>query len=323
MTSKQNDVKEIDLIELFSIIGKGIKRMIISLIKAFLFLIVFGVKRIHFLILFVIAGGVIGLIFFNSTQRFYSSDLIAQPNGISSVDMVDYINDLTALCKTGNKKGLARSLKLPDSTAIKIKDIKAFHYIDINNDKVGDFIDFDKNFNAIDTTKKIVKDRIYLQVDVFDNNAFEEVRIGIFNYIANNPYLIKLNELRKKELKELISQTNIEINKLDSLQNVDYFNNKSSLSASNDNRLMFLSEKDKQLYYRDKLNLIEKKQEYIKELELATAPITIIKDFTQLAVAENPKGEYIIKFGFWFGMIGYIILLVFKYRKNVLELIKE
>jgi hypothetical protein len=113
----------------------------------------------------------------------------------------------------------------------------------------------------------------------------------------------------------------MEILKLDSLQNVDYFKTNSSFTSSNDNRLMFISEKDKQMYYKDKIILIAQKQEYIKELELATTPLTIIKDFTPLAIEENPKGKYIIWFGFWFGVGGYIFFLVKKNKKIIENLI--
>lgn len=321
MSENKNEVKEIDLLELFSVIGKGIKNGFLFLLNAVLFLCVFGVQRIHFIIAFVITGGAIGWFFFSSTQRFYSSDLIAQPNGMSSIDMVDYIGDLTYLSKKGNKEGLAYSLKLPDSTASKIKSIEAFHYIDLNGDNIGDYIDFNKSFKSVDTLKKIVADRIYLQVEVFNNNAFSDVKAGIFNYIADNPYLTKLNELRKHELSELILQTNSEIIKLDSLQNVDYFKTENRLDTSNERGLLFLSEKDKRMYYTDKLRLIELKQAYRKELELATAPITIIKDFTHLAVEENPRNTYIFKFGFWFGVLGYLFLLIIKYRKKLSQIL--
>lgn len=314
MSDNKNEVKEIDLLELFSIMGKGIKNGFLNVFKAFLFLFVFGIKRVHFILLFVIVGGIIGWLFFTNTQRYYSSDLIAQPNGISSTEMVDYISDLTRLCEKGNNKGLALSLQLPDTTTEKIKSIEAFQYIDINRDGRGDYIDFDKTFNAKDTTQRIITNRFYLQVEVFDNHVFDDVRTGIFNYISNNSYFTKLNEFRKKDLIELIAQTKIEIDKLDSLQNVDYFSSNKRLESSTDNRLMFLSEKDKKMYYHDKLSLINRKQAYIKELELATAPITIIKDFTQLTLEENPKGGYIIKFGFWLGVIGYLVLLLIQYK---------
>ena len=323
MSDNKKTVQEIDLLELFNLICRKIKKNLVNLLRVILFLIFFGIKRVHFIILFMLGGMAIGLFFYSQTHRFYSSDLIAQPNGISSIDMVDYIDDLSLLCKKGNKQAMSLSLSLPDSVIDKIKNIEAFHYIDVNNDNIGDFIDFANSFDAKDTTKKIISNRIYLKVDVFDNQIFDAVRTGIFYYISSNPYLLKLNELRKKELNELIIQTKKEIIKIDSLQNVEYFNTNNELTTSNESQLMFLSEKDKRMYYHDKLRLLKDKQGYEKELELSTAPITVIKDFTHLAVEENPRSGYINKYGFYFGILGYILLLLFNNRNKFSSLIKE
>jgi len=319
--SEKQEVKEIDLLELFALIGKGIKNGVINILKAVLYLIIFGIKRAHWLILIVIIGGAIGYFFFSTTQRYYSSDLIAQPNGITAVDMVEYINDLNRFTKKSNSPALANALDLSDSLAKQIKNIEAFHYLDVNRDEMGDIVDFTHSYDPKDTNTVIDNNRIYVQVEVFNNTAFGSVKNGLFSYVAKNPYLIQLNNIRISELKELVLLTEIEINKLDSLQNVDYFKNQSRLEQSKDSKVMFLSEKDKQLFYRDKMYLTTRKQEYIKELEMATAPLTIIKDFTPLTMEENPRRQYIIKFGFWFGVIGYFAFLILNFKSLFLRLL--
>lgn len=319
--SQQNEVKEIDLLELFRLFGNGIKKLSLGIFKTIIFLFVFGLKKAHWIALFIVVGALLGWLYFSSTERYYSSELIAQPNGISAVDMVNYINDLNKYCKNGNKVALALSLQLPDSLAKKIKNIEAFYYIDVNGDKKGDFADIKRSFNPSDTSKHIDDKKILVMVQVYDNKIFEKVKKGIFNYISNNSYLTTLNQIRVNELQELITYIEREISKLDSLQNVDYFKSDLKYSTSNDSRLMFLSEKDKQMYYKDKMALINKKQEYTKEFELATKPLTIIKDFTPLAIEENPKGKYIVWFGFWFGIIAYILLLTLTYGKKIKQFI--
>lgn len=319
MATDKQDVKEIDLLELFSLIGKGIRKGIESILKSLLFLFVFGIKKAHWLALAVVIGGLVGHIFFSNTQRYYSSNLIGQPNGITAIDMVQYINDLNQFSKKGNTLALVDALDLNDSVAKKIKNIEAFHYLDVNRDEIGDIVDFDHSYNPKDTNIVIDNNRIYVQVEVYNNDAFHSVKSGIFNYVAKNPYLIQLNELRMQELEELVALTNQEITKLDSLQNVDYFKRDANLSANSENRLMFVSENDKQMYYRDKMSLTRQKQKYIKELEMATAPLTIIKDFTPLTMEENPRGGYIIKFSFWFGVVGYLFTLLLNFKSYLIK----
>lgn len=318
MSNTNHETKEIDLLELFNIIGKSIKNAILSIYKTIVFLISFGLKKAHWLALITIAGALIGYLVYLGTDRYYSSALIAQPNGISAIDIVEYINDLNRYTTKNNEIALKQALEITDTVAKKVKNIQAFLYIDLNHDGRGDIIDFKQNYDPKDTTQILINSRFYLKVEVLDNRVFSDVRDGLFIYINKNPYLIKLNQIRKRELEELISSTDREIAKLDSLQNVDYFtDNLDRLTARNQSSLLFLSEKDKQLYYKDKLSLEQQRLRYIKELELSTTPITVLKDFTQLTVEENPKGFYIIRFGYIIGLLGYIFLIVFEYRKKL------
>ena len=52
--------------------------------------------------MFAVIGMIIGYILFSNSRRFYSSELVAQPNGITNADMISYINDLNQLCKEKN-----------------------------------------------------------------------------------------------------------------------------------------------------------------------------------------------------------------------------
>jgi hypothetical protein len=309
--------QEIDLLQLFQKMGEGIKNFFVWLFRGMLFLIIFGIRKIHFILLFAVAGALIGYVLFSNTQRYYSSYMVAQPNGISSADMINYINDLHDLCKKKNSQALAYDLQMADTTARKIKDIQAFFIIDINKDGVGDYVDFKNAFSPRDTTMARLEDRIHVTVEVYDNTAFENVKRGLYRYMNKNPYLIKLNEIRKNELQELIAQTQHEIQKLDSLQNTDYFQS-NTRASQNSSQLMILAEKEPTMYYRDKLSLTIRKQEYQKELELATDAFAVIKDFTNLAMAENPKSKYMTRYGVIFGILGFILLLLGVYRKEIM-----
>jgi len=262
-------------------------------------------------------GGLIGWLFFMKSSPYYSSYMIAEANGTNSTDMINYINDLHELCARKNVKALAYNLEVPDSSAAKVKDIQAHYIIDINKDGIGDRVDLKNEFNYGDTTRKIMENRFYVAVEVFDNGTFETVRRGLYNYIGNNPYIINLNEIRKKELGELIAQTDKEINKLDSLQNVDYFQDKEPVRTSD---MMFISEKEKRMYYHDILRLLEDRQEYQKELELSDNTFTIVKDFTSLTLAEKTWKDYVKKYGLVFLLLGYVLLLSFRFRDKLSKL---
>lgn len=320
MTSPAQNRDEIDLIVLFQKLFDKIKAFFLGLFKLLITLIVFSLKNIHYLILAAIIGGFVGQFFYKASKRYYSSDLVARSNGITNADMIGYLNDLGKLCKENNYLSLAQLFEIGDSTAQKIKNIEAFWFVDVNKDKIGDYVDFSKSFDVSDTTKRLIQDRFHLKVELYDNNAFIPFREGLYSYIKRNPYLQKLNQLRQEELKELISLTENEIKKLDSLQNLEYYESYQTPLTRSEGRITFMEEKAKQLYYIDKLLLLEKKQGYEKEFELSYEPITVIKDFTPLAKEENPWINYQKKYIPIFTLIGLIALLLIKNRKKIMSI---
>ena len=113
---------EIDLLELFNLLFKRITQFFKAVFNFILYSIIFLIKKSPYLIAFTLAGIVIGYLIFSNSKRYYSSELVAQPNGITNGDMINYINDLHSLCKENNSPSLANALGLVDSTAKKIKD---------------------------------------------------------------------------------------------------------------------------------------------------------------------------------------------------------
>ena len=317
--NQSKSTNEIDLLDLFSSVWKGIRNFFKAIIDTILFLILFGLRNIHWLLMIAIISALVGYIKSKTTDNVYSSEMIAQPNGFTSVDMVQYINDVHNMCKRGNFRGIANAFNISEEDAKHILNIEAFHFIDVNRDNIGDQVDYKKNFNPLDSTKSIVMNRILIQAEVAGNNDFTEVKKGLINFIDKNPYLLTVNALRKEELKTLIDRTDAEISKLDSLQDFEYYKNIEDGRFNREGQIVFLNEKTTQLYYLDKVSLLNARIGYQKSLELASDPITIIKDFAALQMEENPVTKYIIIYGFFGGLFGYIILMFLVYRKKVIN----
>ena len=85
--------REIDLIDLFSAIGRSLKKIFLSIIKIVAFLFLFGIQKAHFLALFLIGGLALGFTISYFIRPYYSSNMEAITNGISSSDMIGYINN--------------------------------------------------------------------------------------------------------------------------------------------------------------------------------------------------------------------------------------
>lgn len=317
----QKPTDEIDLIELFNRIGRGLKSMfywIINLIKLFLILLI---RKSLWIISFSIIGGVIGYTLYNSTPRIYTSEMVARSNSMNNSVIVNSINLLNNLI--GNPEALSGYLNINHEQAKSIKSIESFYGIDINKDNITDYIDYNNIYNPKDTTQKRLPDIFYLRIRVFDETIFPSVRDGIKAYISNNAYIIKNNLIRKQQANKLIEAYNKEIQKIDSSQKVQYFEVARMQKTSNSQTLVLNEKENKQQYLNEILLLFTKKQEIEKDMILNPDPITVIQDFTQLSKAVNPLVEFYKLWVSLFAAIGFFISIGWQYREKIWKLIKN
>jgi hypothetical protein len=307
---------EIDLLELFRKTGQKINQFFSWVLRTFFLTVIFFWRNALYLIGFVILGALIGYGYSKTQRKYYSSDMEAQTNAVNAAEIISYINTLNDFTSEGNKDGLRNYLNLSDTLIESIKDIKAFWIVDENKDGIGDYVDFKEHFNINDTTKRRLSNRFSVKVDVFDNTVFEEVKKGIYNYIDRNPYVASINENRKKRIRELISKTDEELIKLDSLQKYEYFEDNLS-PESDQGQMLIWNEKDIRLLHNEIINLYKDRQDLERELELFPEPITIIQDFTPLTQFANPKSIYIMNLGIIFFILGTIFLFLKKQWSNI------
>lgn len=80
--------------------------------------------------------------------------------------------------------------------------------------------------------------------------------------------------------KELLKQIDLEIQKLDSLQKVEYFIEKNKPFYLGGTNMAIFSQQPTQLYYKDILNLTSQKNEIQKTLAISKEPITVVQKLT-------------------------------------------
>lgn len=318
---RPNSNDEIDLLELFSRMGKSVIKSlnwIVNLLyKSFLLIL----SKAIWIGTFAIIGAAIGIVFYFVTPRFYSSQMVARSNSTNNVIVINALNQLNDLCLNSNPTALAGYLGISVPQAKQVKSIQAFYGIDLNNDGVTDYVDYENTYNPKDTTIKRLKDVFYLKIEVYDESVFSAVRDGIKRYIWSNPYIAENNEIRKEQVTSMISAYDKEIQKLDSLQK-DYYFNQLTQKAGN-GQIIFLNEKDVKLFHNDMLGLVTRKQSLQKDLTLNPDPITVIQDFTQLSLAENPWTKYVKFWGLWFALLGFITGVSWQYRKSIFAFLSK
>lgn len=321
-TQMQKHSDEIDLLELFNRMGKAIKNFIkwlISIIESFFLLLI---RKSIWIISFSIIGGFVGYSFYNNTPRFYSSEMVARSNSMNNSVIVNSINLLNDLFENKNFTALGNYLGTSPEEARKIKSIEAYYGIDLNKDKIADFIDYSNSYNPKDTTQKRLSDVFYLKINVFDETIFPNVRDGIKKYISTNPYILQNNNVRKEQTLSMIEEFQSEIKKLDSLQKVQYFEVPKMQKGGN-SQMVILNEKESKLYHNEIIYLYNRKLTLEKELSLNPDPITVIQDFTQLSKAENPLIKFLKIWVIIFALFGLFSSLLWQFRTKIWTIIKD
>lgn len=318
----QNSSDEIDLIELFNRIGNSIKKGTIWIFDRIMDFILLLIRKSLWILSFSIIGAFVGYSFFKATPRYYSSEMVAVSNALDNNYIVSSINLLDDLFKGGNYSIAASYLEMPVENSQQIKSIGAYYGIDVNKDGITDYVDYKKEFNPRDTSVRRIKDFFYVKLEVFSETVFGQARDGLKKYINKNNYVIENNNVRILQSEESIKSLNAEIKKIDSLQKIVYFEIPKAQKQSN-SQMVVLNEKEMKLYHEQILELERKKQELEKDIAINKDPITVVQDFTPLSKAENPVTKYLIKWVSLFALLGFIVSLLWQFKKSIFKIIKE
>jgi len=134
--NRQND--EIDLLDLFNRMGRSVRRGLNALGRAFLYTLVFMLRKWLWLGLSVLVGIVISYSLKYSTERLYSSDITIRSNTVSNSDMIAHINKLHTFSSEDNLTELATALSVDPGKVRYINDIQAYWVIDQGSDGIPD-----------------------------------------------------------------------------------------------------------------------------------------------------------------------------------------
>jgi hypothetical protein len=322
MTSKENTTPndEIDLLELFQKMGNAIKNGFMALVQFIYQIILFLVRKSVFIGIVVILGLIWGGIKYKTSPRYYSSRLEAYSNTLSSIDMINYINNIHELFAQKNIENLESKLGTTEETLKNVKDVQAFKVMDFNDDGITDEIDFNNEYSTADTT--VSDTRFVVKVEVFDQEVFPVIQNRIISYIGQNTYINEMNQVRKRQLHELIAQLGSEITMLDSLKREEYFKKEDKMEPQQ-GQLLVMNEKETQLYHPQLLSLYKEKQELEEQLELRMDPITIIQDFSALSITENNLMTYLKKYGVLALVLSIVIGLLWELRPYIRRMITD
>ncbi|WP_298542702.1 hypothetical protein [uncultured Aquimarina sp.] len=164
MSNKENTSEEIDLGQLFRLIGNAFNNLFLFIRKVFkgifhIIILFLQFIQLHFL-KFVIAGIVgigIGWYWDSVSDPVYRSSMIVEPNFNSTQQLYNNIEFYYELAKEGAYQTLASSLKISDKEAETIIEIEIEAFSD-ENQKLKQFSDFLSTLDSISKTSLSYQD---------------------------------------------------------------------------------------------------------------------------------------------------------------------
>lgn len=321
--NSSNKSDEIDLLDLFGRMGRGIGKGLRAFGRGILYTVFFLFRNWLWLGLSLALGiGISFMIKFN-TERQYSSDITFRSNAVQNSDMIAYVNKLHTFCREKNLGELARALSVDSSKVRYIIDIQAFWVVDLGNDEIPDYVDFRNRHNVHDTVNVRMQDRFVVRIKTSVPQELTSIRDGILSFVEKNSFFMQQNEMRLTQNEIIRLRLDYEINQLDSLQKVKYFEEARRLMPKEGGQMIFLQEQRTQLFHDDIINLFTRRQDIERELTLFADPLTLLSDYTLPARPDNGAlyyGKRLIPIIFF---LTIILLLLINNRQSLAESYKK
>ncbi|MCF6296518.1 MAG: hypothetical protein L3J08_00795 [Flavobacteriaceae bacterium] len=235
--NKQNQEDEIDLGNLFKIIGKGIKSLFnaigdffLNFFHYFILLLIFLKKNILKIGLAVILGAALGYFLEYDKPEEYSSNLIVETNYNSGIQLYKQIDYLSNLVSKKDTISLAKALQISTTEASQIRTLEVMpHKAEKNLFKLYD--EYLKKINDTLFTKgleiEIFKKRLnqydynYQEVFIKSNSkfGFNKISMGL-KILVENEYFKRNKEIRKKQLNSKLAVLQKNLIQIDSLRSL-------------------------------------------------------------------------------------------------------
>ncbi len=315
-------IPEVNLLELTRRLMRKLGDLFSWLGKILLVLSVFIVRKSFWILGFILIGVLIGFLHSRLTDKYYTSEFTTKCNIDILPDLIPNVNKLHNYCLENNTVRLEDILGLDNSVVNRIRDIEAFWIIDVNGDEIPDYVDYLKKHDVRDTLNPRLTDRFCVRIKTYDQEDFTLIRDGILGMISSDDIYARQNDMRLRAIRENLAVVSDQIQKLDSLENVKYFQNTSS-SIPSGGQIVFLEEQETELFHNDVFSLYSRKQLFEIDLEINPGPITLIGDLTYPNTEDNSLMFYIIKWIWICLIIGFSGLVIYHNRLKLRTVFRE
>ncbi|MEI9919599.1 MAG: hypothetical protein WDO14_12450 [Bacteroidota bacterium] len=227
------------------------------------------------------------------------------------------IDKLSALAGEQNKKGLAKTLGIPDSLANNIISFSVRPFVEeqdlikteVLREQLRNAQANAKNQEIIQEVRRTNRDRkpsrFRDHVRTLNPGVIGNLQEAIVGYFERNPYIKKRIEINKRNLTEKKQKLDRDIQKLDSLKFVIYENYKNMAEQNRGSNNVILSDKAVsdpiQIYNKD-TDIYKDYQEVTEELFLQK-DFEVVEGFTEFSEPASPSIAIMLIYSIIIGII--------------------
>ncbi len=308
MSTNQTSNEEVDLGNLFKIIGKGFSNLFDTIgnffqgiFHYFILLLVFLRNNALKLTLAILVGGAIGLFLDFMKPKIFSSTMIVEPNFRSTQQLYNNINFYHELVKQKDSLVLANVLGV---TAYEASKLKGFYIEAIKNENeklelFDEFIDevdtttvrninikeFKRNFTNYDYKYHKIKVRSEI------HDIFGKISNPIINSIANNSYFKNQKQINDENLlvnEQLLKKSLVEIDTLRRIYNEVMIKEANKLESGTTITLAQGVKKTEEIeLFNESLKLNEELIDNNKERANTTEILNVVSSFNHVGTVER------------------------------------
>lgn len=276
-TNNRNYRDEVDLREVFRLIGNGFSSLALIIRKG----VRIAYKRAALIIVVSLIG--VGLSYgaYYVTKPYYTSSMTLVLADIRNEFVEDQLTKLVDMIEEDNYAAISNKLDIGEDAAKQIKSMT--------------FSNLDENRIAEDSVLTGSPFRIELQL--YDNELFSSMEPALSNYLENNRYFSKQKRIKQRQVESIIVKLKEEIKSIDSL--------KTTVSNPRGpvNGFIYGEALDPTTLYRESVGMFKEQA----DLEAQLDQLDNIQVVTGFSPRIKPTGPKLLKFMFFGGLLFFFI----------------
>ena len=288
---KENDNKEINLLQLLELTINWIKNLCIKAVNLIGRLIQLLYRHLIITIVLSVICLSISIYLTRPGAKIYKAEALAMIYGSDAQSVREISKQLENTAPTIKTTSLINKLSLPDSVVKNIVGFHSYNVIEYIKDHVAIAVDYNDNYSQKDTMYVKMRDRVYMKLLTKKPNQVPIIEKAILNYFNNNEMLKTHFNNARNQLTEQIKVSKLELARVDSLAKVNYFKDNNQQLRFDKNTLV-VGEQQKQLFYNDLLRLQDIISNSQNGLENFKQPIEIPSGFVVNPIPINSTLKY-------------------------------